>query len=248
MNKRKNLIIIFMLFCLIGIIVSVGLIANWGKDASTNKRVNKKLEKYVTTNKVNEEDSLTIDFEELKKINSDTVGYLKVPSTNVDFVVVKGNDNSFYLKHDFNKEENILGWIFMNYKNKADGSDKNTVIFGHNTPNGLMFGSLANLLEEEHFKDENNLIENNLIIDFYTDKERKKYKIFSVYIVEPEDYYIKTDFEEDEFERFKEKLKERSIHKFDTDIKNKKILTLSTCQKYGTKRLAVHAVEIDLED
>ena len=75
-------------------------------------------------------------------------------------------------------------------------------------------------------------------------QDLKKYQIFSIYTIEPEEYYITTYFSDQEFVKFKEKVKERSIYKIEANLDNKNIITLSTCQKYGIKRLAVHAVEI----
>ena len=236
MHKKKFFTIIFIIFCFVGILTTTCLLVSWKNDVSTNLQVKKKLEKYL---KVDEKEDIGIDFDELKKINPDTVGYIKVPNTKVDYVVVKGKDNDYYLKHDFNKKSNSLGWIFMNYKNKNDGSDKNLVIFGHNTSDGSMFGSLASLLKEEIINNKD-----DLVIDFYTDKDHKKYQIFSIYTIKPETYYINTEFRNDEFERFKEKVKERSKYKIDVDITNRNIITLSTCQNYGVKRLVIHAVEI----
>lgn len=200
-----------------------------------NLQIEQELEKniYIKDDKYTE-----IDFTELRKLNDDTVGYIEIPITNTNYVVVKGNDNDFYLKHDFNKKYNILGWIFADYRNKVDGTDQNLVIFGHNIYDGSMFGSLSKLLNEENVKNKN-----NLIINFITDQGRKQYKIFSLYTVKPEKYYITTSFKEDEFEKFKVKLKERSIYKIDANLENKNIITLSTCQNHGFKRLAVHAVE-----
>jgi sortase B len=223
-----------MVFCFVGIITTFYLISDWKKDVSTNMQIKQEIGKYI-----NDEEDLGVDFKELKNINSDTVGYVEVPNTNVDYVVVKGNDNEYYLKHDFNKGYNVAGWIFADYRNKVDGTDKNLVIYGHNTVDGSMFGSLSNLLKEENIKNEN-----DLIINFVTDKGRKKYKIFSIYTIKPEEYYISTDFKEDEFEVFKKRMKERSIYKLDVSLENKNIITLSTCQNHGVKRLVIHAVEI----
>ncbi len=234
MKIKKKHAIGFMLFCFVGIIATIWLMLDWKQDVSTNLHIKQNIDKIIN---IKEEKS--INFKKLKQINPDTVGYIKVPNTNVDYVVVKGTDNDYYLKHDFNKEDNIAGWIFTDYKNKVDGTDKNLVIFGHDTADGSMFGSLASLLNEDNIQNEN-----NLIIDFITEKSKKKYKIFSIYTIKPEEYYIKTDFKENEFERFKGKIKERSIYKLDANIKHKNIITLSTCQNYGVKRLAIHAVEI----
>ena len=58
------------------------------------------------------------------------------------------NNNDFYLKHSFDKKYNAAGWIFADYRNKLDGSDKNIVVYGHNRQNGTMFSSLRNILNQ----------------------------------------------------------------------------------------------------
>ncbi len=235
-NKKKTIVLFLTAFCFVGIISTLVLMINWKKDVNANKELQQRIEKVIGTNEQNNND---IDFDELRKINSDTVGYFEVPSVGIKYAVVKGKDNSYYLNHNFKKENNVTGWIFMDYKNKADGTDKNMIIYGHNTVDGSMFGSLAKLLDENKLKDEK-----NLIINFSTDQGRKKYKIFSIYKIDPEEYYITTSFKEDEFETFKERIKERSIYKLEATLDNKNIITLSTCQNHGVKRLVIHAVEI----
>ncbi len=235
-KKKKTIITTMTIICLVGSIVTLILMLNWNNDVKENNQIQQNLEKYLETAN---EDKINIDFEELKKINKDTVGYIEVPNTNVRYVVVKGEDNSYYLNHNFNKEKNIAGWIFMDYKNKADGTDKNLVIYGHETKDGSMFGSLSNLLSEDFIKKKE-----NLIITFVTERGIKKYQIFSIYTIEPEDYYITVDLDDNEFNKFKEKIKKRSLFKLEANLENKNIITLSTCQNHGTKRLAVHGVEI----
>ena len=235
-NKRKTFVLAFMFICFVGIITTIFLISDWKKDVSTNLLIKQEVEKYVYKDK---RDEIEINFDELKKLNSDTVGYIEVPNTNANYVVVKGKNNDYYLKHDFNKEYNVAGWIFADYRNKVDGTDNNLVIFGHNTKDGSMFGSLSNLLDEDFITNKD-----NQIITFITDKGKKQYQIFSVYTIKPEEYYITTSFKDNEFEIFKKRMKERSIYKIDVDIENKNIITLSTCQNSGTKRLVIHAVEI----
>ena len=235
-NKKKYFAYTFMIICLVGILITGYLLINTKNDTKTNLYLKQNLDKYVEQK---EDNHITINFDELKKINSDTVGYINIPNTNVDYVVVKGKDNNYYLKHNFNNKSNIAGWIFADYRNKVDGTDNNLIIYGHETHDESMFGSLPKLLKEENIKDIN-----KLVINFITDKSEKQYQIFSIYTIKPEDYYLKTDFKENEFERFKEEMKERSIYNIDIDLNNKKMITLSTCQKHGAKRLAVHAVEI----
>lgn len=235
-NKKRKIVMIITVFCFVGLITSLILIINWKKDMNENSIIYQEIEEYI---EIDEQKNIGINFDELRKINSDTVGYLEIPSIDFKYVVVKGKDNSYYLSHNFNKKYNIAGWIFMDYRNKADGTDNNMVIYGHNTANETMFGSLSKLLDDKLSKDDN-----NLIITFITDQGEKRYKIFSIYTIQPEEYYITTSFKNNEFEKFKEKLKERSIIKIDVDLENKNIITLSTCHNHGVKRLAIHAVEM----
>jgi sortase B len=156
----------------------------------------------------------------------------------VEYPVVKSTNNSFYLNHSFDKSKNSAGWIFADYKNKFDNTDKNIVIYGHNMRDGSMFGSLKNILSSDWYDNEE-----NTNITLYTENGERIYKVFSIYKIESEDYYIKTEFSnENEFEKFIEKLKKRSIKNFNIDIsKEDSILTLSTCANNNKYRVVLHA-------
>ena len=147
-------------------------------------------------------------------------------------------DNKFYLNHSFDKSNNTAGWIFADYKNKFDGKDKNIVLYGHNRKDNSMFGSLKNILNERWY----NNPENTDII-FITQNKKHIYKVFSVYQIEKEDYYIKTEFNSsNEFEKFIKTLKQRSIKNFNVDVsKNDRIITLSTCAGNSNCRVVLHA-------
>ena len=74
--------------------------------------------------------------------------FLKINNTNINYIVIKGKDNEYYLNHNLNKQKNIAGWIFADYKNKLDGSDKNIVIYGHNIVDKSMFGSIPDMFKK----------------------------------------------------------------------------------------------------
>ena len=143
-------------------------------------------------------------------------------------------------KYSFDKKYNTAGWIFMDYRNKADGTDKNMVIYGHNRKDTSMFGTLRYVFEKEWYENEE-----NKYITFITENEYSKYEIFSAYKVAEEDYYITTNFKNDsDFEKFFDTSKSRSFRNFEVDVtKDDKILTLSTCSNSGY-RVAVHAKKI----
>ena len=179
-----------------------------------------------------------IDFAKLKQKNSDAIAWIKVNGTDIDFPVVKGTDNSYYLTHNFDKEKNKAGWIFADYRNKFDGTDKNIIIYGHNMKNGSMFASLKDVIKEEWYNNEN-----NKYIALITENENCKYQVFSVYQIETEEYYLQTNISN--FKEFVEKIKGRSKKDFNVDIKETdSILTLSTCADNTKYRVVLHAVKI----
>ena len=244
MKDKKILIIkLFMIIFIIGIVYSLINIVIWYNDNKNNNEIKKELEEsieIISTEKEGSEE-IKIDFNSLKEKNSDTVGYIKVNNTNIDYIVVKGNDNDYYLKHNFNKEKNRSGWIFMDYKNKLDGTDKNIVIYGHNTRDGSMFGTLRRIITKDWYTNEE-----NHIVTLILDGEEKKYQVFSTYSIPVEDYYIQTEFKNNsEFKKFVNILKKRSVYNYNTPVsENDSILTLSTCTGNGSKRMVLHAKEL----
>lgn len=176
----------------------------------------------------------------LKQSNPDTVGWLTVNNTTVNYPVVQAVNNSYYLNHDFNKNSNSLGWIFMDYRNNSFDLDQNTVIYGHNlSRDKIMFGNLSATLNPNWYTKAN-----NQYITFNTVQGDMQWRIFSIYtIAATNDYLYNTFDDQAQFLEFANKMKSRSIADFGVEIKeNDKILTLSTCQSSGKSRLVVHAV------
>ena len=253
MKTKKNILICLTIIFLVIFSYSLYKIIIWKVDNSKNKKIQEDTLKFVEKKDTGEElenieeenvekkEEYTVNFEELKKRNADAVLYLKVNETNINYVVVKTNNNSYYLKHNFDKEYNISGWPFVDYLNKLDGTDKNIIIYGHNTLDGTMFGTLKETLKEDWYKNED-----NYIVQVVFDDKLEKYKVFSIYEIKVEDYYIKKNFENDTvYEEFLNKLKNRSVYDFGVTLnKDDKILTLSTCSDSGKKRVVLHAVKI----
>lgn len=183
-------------------------------------------------------------FEKLLKKNKDTVGWLTVNNTKIDYPVVQANTNSYYLNRDYNKKKNSMGWIFMDYRNDPVNLNKNTIIYGHNIKTGIMFGTIKYMLNSSWYKKPS-----NQVITFNTIEANMKWQIFSIYQIKTTEDYLKTEFkDDDEYLKFIEMLKKRSKYNFKVDItKNSKILTLSTCFSSNTRHV-VHAVLIEDEE
>ena len=240
-KKYKEVIfnlIVYMI--LLFILIYSGIkIYKWYKDKTSNKEIVEQIKETVVVEDKNEyKEEYTIDFNKLKEQNKETVAWIKVNNTNIEYPVVKANNNNFYLNHSFDKSENLAGWIFADYRNKFDNTDKNIIIYGHNMRDGSMFGSLKNILNSDWYENEE-----NTNITLYTENEKCIYKVFSIYKIESEDYYIKTEFSNDnQLEQFVNTIKNRSIKKFDIDVsKEDNILTLSTCANNNRYRIVLHA-------
>lgn len=235
--KKKIILSLLTLVFLFGIIYSLSKIITWKKDVDTNTKIQVKLEEYINKDKV--------EFNTLKKKNEDTIAIIKVNNTNINYVVVKGNDNEYYLNHNFNKEKNVAGWIFGDYRNKFDETDRNLIIYGHNMKDGSMFDSLINVLKKEWYTNED-----NHIVKLITEKGYYNYKVFSSYSIKAEDYYINTDFNNDEeYKKFLNTIKNRSIYNYNEEVnESDKILTLSSCIGDGKNRVVLHSKLIDKEN
>ena len=240
LNKKQIILNILIVIFIIALIVSIVYIVKWLIDNKENQKIADKVAEAIIDTSENEEIEYKVDFEKLKEINKQIVAYLKVNGTEIEYAVVQAKDNNYYLRRNLDKKYNVAGSIFMDYKNKLDGTDKNIVIYGHNIKDGSMFGTLKNILDEEWYNNEE-----NYIIDLTTEKEELKYQVFSVYKIENEDYYIDTEFKRNEFKKFVSTLKDRSIKDFGIEVtEDDSILTLSTCANNNKYRVVLHAKKI----
>lgn len=241
-NKKKiilNLIICFLLT--MTLTFSLIRICKWNKENRDNENIIENIKDTAVVKDENQEEKYIVDFDILKEQNNDSVAWIKIEGTNIDYPVVKSNNNDFYLNHGFDKKVSSAGWIFADYRNKFDDTDKNIIIYGHNRRDGSMFQNLKQMLNSKWYDDKDN---KNII--FYNENGNYTYEIFSVYQIETEDYYLKTNFNsEDEFKKFIETLKKRSIKDFNVDISNiENILTLSTCANNNRDRIVIHAKKL----
>lgn len=261
-HKRKsNKILLFLriisILVIIGCLIYIGLWyienrknANMIQDLSNSSIIDTV---YVEVTNVNvdedgnEETEVTqvpvyeLNFEKLFAVNKNTVGWLKVPNTTIDYPVTQFSDNSFYLTHSFDNTKNSAGWIFADYRNKFDGTDKNIIIYGHNRMDSSMFATLRNTQNSSWYNDAT-----NKYITFTTPNATHVYEVFSVYTIKSETFYLTTDFSSDDsFLNFVNTLKKRSLHDFGVTLSGTdSILTLSTCDATGKSRVILHAKQV----
>lgn len=259
-NTRRRKIIrhLIAILCFIIIILSLYTIFNWYVDNSKIKHIETKIEKNINIKSINLDGELInppsninsnyyyyvnfpfidVDFSSLMAINKETIAFIQVNNTNVNYPVVKTKDNTYYLKHSFDMKKNLAGWIFMDYRNNEDNLDDNTVIYGHSRLDGTLFGSLRNVLSNGWQKNKD-----NYVINLSTIKDNLLFQIFSIYTINKESYYMMTNFEnENEKQEWLDTMKKRNIAPIKTDVDiNDKILTLSTCKNSKGERIVVQA-------
>lgn len=179
---------------------------------------------------------IDVDLKDLKKQNSDTIGWIQIKGTNINYPFVQAKDNDYYLTHSFDKSYNDAGWIFLDYRNDLSKLEKNTIIYGHGRYDKTMFGTLKNIFTNDWLKNKE-----NYVIQISSDSYNTMWQVFSVYKIETTTDYLSVNFKDDDFENFIAMIKNRSNFDFKTNVnKDDNILTLSTCYDNNTK-VVLHA-------
>ena len=175
-------------------------------------------------------------YRELSQINSDLVGWIRVPNTPINHPVAQGEDNGFYLHRDFKTKKYkrySRGTIFMDYRNHVEALDTNTILYGHNNLDGTMFSELEQYKKLSFYK-QTPLVYFDTVYATYT------WKVFAVFyaVAEPEldnGYvfnYIYPTLENENFEAFLKEVRKRSLLAIPVEVDSTdKILTLSTCTR-----------------
>lgn len=238
---------VLMLICLSGVLISAGfLVANllpqktslddFKNQGSTSDVGN------LTPSKNLEEN--IIDFVKVKEQNNEAVGWIQIENTLVDYPILQSGpdtDEDFYLDHEFDKRENKNGSIYIQKMNYSDFSDRNTLIYGHNTVNGSMFGSLKKFKTKSFF-------EENDTIKIYTPGHILTYKIYSAFLFDDRHILASFDFSTDEgFLEFIDMTlnpptKIQNVREGVEITTEDKLITLSTCTNDGKDRYLVVAV------
>ncbi len=192
----------------------------------------------VNTGDVTYLEDMLPEFKSLYAFNSDTIGWLRVPNTSIDTVVVQHDDDDGYradyryLKYDFYGNHTRYGNIFLDYRCKKYRLSKNTIIYGHTTEGKEQaFYDLVKYEDMEFFK-------KNPIVEYSTLYNNNKFKVFAVFIttINASDdggyvfNYIYPDMSDKSFEGYLSQVNERTLYNTGVDMKSTdSILTLSTC-------------------
>ena len=172
------------------------------------------------------------DFKAAHAVNEDIKGYIWIPQTDIKSVVVQGDDNKYYLNHNFYGKA-VLGIPFIDYRADftADTRSMNVTVYGHDAANGSYFAYLKNYKNLAFYRQ-------NPIIRFDTAYGRESYKIIAACLVEVDKelpdyfgYHNYIDMTESEYERFMTEIDRRSFFNTTVDCHyGDEFLTLSTCE------------------
>ena len=251
---------IVALICVVGIVISGYQIITWLFDAKNTQEQTGEISESTNVAELDDSDAETaesdeqedspywrylkqklidVDLNALRQQNSDTKAWLQVTGTNINYPVVQTTNNEYYLKHSFDKSYNSAGWVFADFRNKLDGTDRNTIFYAHARSDGSMFGSLKNILSSSWVSDDN-----NFTVRTVNDSVSGLWQVFSVYRIPVTNDYIQTDFRSDEeYLNWLNMLKNRSQYKFNANMQaTDKIITLSTCHGVtSSERVVMHA-------
>lgn len=249
-NFKKIIFILLALILIFGIV----LIIKIKYDEYIENEKQREISKVIDTIDVPSEEVTPIITERMLKVkelqneNQDIVGWVEIEGTNISYPVLQGEDNEYYLKHNYKHEYISTGSIFLDKDYDFNLPSSNLLIYGHRNKVGLMFDELIKYKDESFYKE-------HKTIRFTTEKEDAEFEIMSafysrVYYKDEKNvfryYYFVNAQSQEEYNDFVENSKKASL--YDTGVTaeyGEQLLTLSTCdysQENG--RFAVVAKKI----
>ncbi len=189
---------------------------------------------------------LSINFAQLKSINSDFTGWLYMPCFDISYPVVHETEIDEYIKKTFEGKTNGSGCLFTDVLSTTDFTGMHDIIFGHNMRNGSMFGKFKQLTQDGG----RDIIDSNPYVYIYTENAVYKYRVFAYYVttVGSDSYSVVTSLQE--YDNFVKYISNNNLYEKPSDLDLKEypsILTLSTCNgRSGSgKRLVIHSAKVE---
>ncbi len=181
-----------------------------------------------------------IDFEALQKENPDTIGWIQIEGTQVNYPIVQGTDNDFYLNHDFNGKESIAGSIYLDFESQGDFDGRNNILYGHNMKNGTMFKDVVKYKDEAFFNE-------HQYFTIYTPEREIRLKAVAAYYGEAKPIVRKTRFvSQESFDAFVQEMMSPCSYAEDVQYPARTLYTLVTCSyEINDARTFLFAVEVD---
>lgn len=179
-----------------------------------------------------------VDFDALQAINDDVVGWIYLEDTHVNYPIVRGDDNDYYLNRLYDRTGNGSGSIFMDYRNSGDFTDRNNVIYGHRMNNGTMFADITKYTNHGFFDEHPYFL-------IMTPDANYKMEVFSAYVANVTYPSWDLSFTGDEqFLTWIEGIEARTYFERDMEFTAEdRVVTLSTCAyEFENARFVVHGI------
>lgn len=190
-----------------------------------------------TETPVEEEVWPVVDFVALQAINPDVVGWIYIPDTKVNYPIVQGNDNDYYLYRLISGEQNSSGSIFLDAKASSLFLSRNNPIYGHNMKNGSMFADMTRYSDQKYYDE-------HPVAYLLTPEKNYKVHLFSGYVTDAWGDSWQLGFEESAYVQWLEKLQRNSC--FTANVvptSADRVLTFSTCTyETADARFVVHGI------
>ncbi|MBQ9250330.1 MAG: class B sortase [Oscillospiraceae bacterium] len=117
---------------------------------------------------------IAVNFDGLREVNPDVVGWIFCPDTVINYPLLQGTDNDQYLHRSYNGEINASGSIFVEADNRRGFADSNTIIYGHHMNDNSMFATLDRWQDQDYY-------EEHPVIWLLTPEQDYKIELFSAY-------------------------------------------------------------------
>lgn len=184
-----------------------------------------------------------VDFEALKTMNSDVTGWIYGPGTLINYPIVQGDDNSYYLTHMFDGRENKCGTIFMDSLNEENFSNTNNILHGHHMKNGSMFASLTGYSSQAYY-------DAHPVMWLATPEKTYRVDIFTGFVTDAESDVWQLEFaDKEDYRIWLDKMTANGV--FQSDIRpgtDDRIITLATCSyEYDNSRFVVMGILREME-
>ncbi|HBT95623.1 MAG TPA: SrtB family sortase, partial [Coriobacteriia bacterium] len=134
--------------------------------------------------------AISINWEALRRINSDVVGWIMIPGTRVNYPIVQTVENEYYLTHMFDKSVSDSGAIFLDYEANSKLQGKNNMMYGHNMLDGSMFAALSKYQDQAFFDSHRTIL-------LFTPEKNYKLEVVSVLLCEAQDKIRQVNFADD---------------------------------------------------
>ncbi len=162
------------------LILLIGCLSYFGFINFRDKKLNQELQENIPSTEINENEQIDVNKEvfntviDLQKENSDVKGWIKINDTKINYPLLQGVDNDYYLNRNYQKEYSSYGSIFIDSESNLDDINSNVIIYGHSMNDQEMFQNLLNYANKEYY-------DSHKIIEIYTSNEARKYEIVTVF-------------------------------------------------------------------